>query len=72
MNDFHKIYFNYHKIRYDKKFDEKRILILGTPILNRKIEYHEIAEFIIKQGLSQNYIRKIDGEFCILLINGST
>lgn len=71
MNDFYEIYFNYHKIRYEKNFDEKRILILGTPILNRKIEYHEIAEFIIKQGLSQNYIRKIDGEFCILLINGS-
>ena len=58
MNDFYKIYFNYHKIRYDKKIGKKRILILGTPILNRKIEYHEIAEFIIKQGLSQNYIRK--------------
>ena len=71
MNDFYKIYFKYHKIRYEKNFDEKRILILGTPILKRKIEYHEIAEFFINQGLSQNYIRKIDGEFCIILINGS-
>ena len=50
MNDFYKIYFKYHKIRYEKNFDEKRILILGTPILKRKIEYHEIAEFFINRA----------------------
>ena len=54
-----------------RKFDDEHatLIILGTPILREKITYDEIWSQITAEGLPQEFLRQVNGEFLFITLD---
>jgi len=49
------------------QLDDQQIFILGNPIIDGKINFEKIRKKIIHDNFNQDFIKKIDGEFLIII-----